>query len=477
MKKLVSLILAITLSFSCLFGCSQVGSPSSSISGAVSSDSNFASKSEMPITLNFIAAKFVETLAMEEYGVSAAQNYNAKLNTAWYTFGETREKLILDKKSGAGEWDITYVDSKWVPEFAQLGLLTPIDDLLKMDGVDASSVNMDDFVDIHLQRQQYDGKTWTLPILAAYVTLAYRTDLFENPEEQKNFKERYGYDLTVPENYDQFMDISEFFTRQKGEMLCGEVLENDFYGTVHSNKKGDFLWHDYINYLVAFGADIIFDPDTMQVTWNSPENVAAATYYKDLMKYQPPENINMAGAEANATFASGYCAMEIEFLNRLASVVDADGSKVSGKVKYALPPSVSGVSGREHAFLVNTNGTGIYAGSKNQVQAFNLLNDILSTEGQKQMALNNVGYIPTRQSVWDDPEVQAAMPTVAEYANLVNEAEPYTFAHPQIPEYPQISDIAQASISNIISGGDVQQCLDDAQAKIEAIMTEAGYYK
>ncbi|MEQ2528911.1 sugar ABC transporter substrate-binding protein [Bacillaceae bacterium CLA-AA-H227] len=458
MVKKIKVVFLVILIISVITGCAQ-------------NVENSADSS----TIDFTSPQFVETLAMNDYGSQLAEDKKINLNPAWYTFDQTREKLVLDFKSGSNEWDLVYVDSQWVPEFAQLGLVSPVEELIDLEGVEKENFNIDDFIDVHLDRQEYDGKTWSLPILSAYITLAYRTDLFESPVEKAAFKDNYGYELQVPKTYSEFMDVSEFFTRKKGDTLNGEILENDFYGTVHSNKRGSFLWHDYISYLVAFGGDIIFDPETMEPTWNSPENIETAKYYKELLKYQPPENINMTGGEATAVFSNGYAAMQIEFLNRLASVVDTEESKVSGKVQYTLPPSREGIKGREHAFLVNTNGFGIYSNSENKTEATNLLTEILSTEGQKWMTLNNPGYIPTRTSVWEDPEVKQAYPEINEYVNEVENVKPYTFAHPQLPEYPQASEIAITSLHEILSGADVEETLNAAQEELEELFKSAGY--
>ena len=48
-----------------------------------------------------------------------------------------------------------------------------------------------------------------------YHTWFYRTDLFEDPEEQAAFKEKYGWDLQWPETWEQLDQVSEFFNRPR----------------------------------------------------------------------------------------------------------------------------------------------------------------------------------------------------------------------------------------------------------------------
>ena len=53
--------------------------------------------------------------------------------------------------------------------------------------------------------------------------VAYRKDWFEDAAEKTAFKVRYGYELAVPDTWDQFRDVAEFFTRP-GENKYGCVL-------------------------------------------------------------------------------------------------------------------------------------------------------------------------------------------------------------------------------------------------------------
>src|ERR1035437_5365857 len=70
----------------------------------------------------FAAPQFVETEAMAQLGQKGAAKYGYQLEPVWFTFDGAREKLVLDFKGGATNWDLVYVDSKWIPEFAKLKL-------------------------------------------------------------------------------------------------------------------------------------------------------------------------------------------------------------------------------------------------------------------------------------------------------------------------------------------------------------------
>ena len=46
----------------------------------------------------------------------------------------------------------------------------------------------------------FDGKTYGLVVDGDVLVTYYRKDLFEDPENQEAFKEKYGYDLAPPKN-------------------------------------------------------------------------------------------------------------------------------------------------------------------------------------------------------------------------------------------------------------------------------------
>ena len=52
---------------------------------------------------------------------------------------------------------------------------------------------------------------WALPAMGDVVGWTYRKDWFARPELQKEFKEKYGWDLGPPATYDQLKQIAEFF--------------------------------------------------------------------------------------------------------------------------------------------------------------------------------------------------------------------------------------------------------------------------
>lgn len=169
-----------------------------------------------------------------------------------------------------------------------------------------------------------------------------RNDLFEHPEEQKNFKEKYGYALAAPTNFKQMHDIAEFFTRKKGATLAGKVLKRPFYGIVFEGIPGGTASIDFIfNYAKNWGGGILKDgkPDL-----NSPENIAALQYWSSLWKFAPPKVSEFSLIEVPNAMGNGIAAQAIAWSDYMLSIDKEGQSRFAGKFVYAPIPTVKGKS-------------------------------------------------------------------------------------------------------------------------------------
>jgi multiple sugar transport system substrate-binding protein len=340
-----------------------------------------------------------------------------------------------------------------------------------------AAVQPKDFITLTTAGLELGGKLWAMPMLAAPYMMAYRTDLFADPTEQQAFRAKYGYPLAVPQTYKQLMDVAQFFTRKAGQKLAGQTLTQDFYGVILANKSGGFLFHRFEHILVAYGADLIYDPKTMQPTANSPQSIAAASYYVALHKYTQPGTETMTGGAAERIMASGRGAIAMDALDNMLSVLPvAKLSKIVGKVGYALLPTQ--LSSRPHANVGDANGLAIYALTQHKDEAFKLATAVLSTAGTKQVMREYPALVPMRASVIRDPEVRTNYANVFNAMNTFLSGKPYTVFIPPLKEWVQAQDIYEQALSAAMSGQQsVPDALNAAQAKEVELFKRAGYMK
>ena len=74
----------------------------------------------------------------------------------------------------------------------------------------------------------WNGKVLSQTMDGDVHTYTYRIDLFENPDNQKAFKAKYGYDLAPPKTWKQYLDIAEFFQQP----------DKGLWGTAEAFRRG-----------------------------------------------------------------------------------------------------------------------------------------------------------------------------------------------------------------------------------------------
>jgi multiple sugar transport system substrate-binding protein len=424
-----------------------------------------------------------EAVAFREAATEAGNRLGVKVEVLNFTVDQLHDKLLLDFQAKNPAWDIVFVTTTSAAEWMRLGLVTPISTFMKENPavVDERVLDKEDLY--RTEDFTFGGQWVGFPTYSTGVSLFWRTDLFNDATEKGNFQRKYGYALKPPGTYAEFRDLAEFFTRRKGEPLMGKPLEADLYGTVHSNKPPSFLWYDFVNYLVAFGANDIYDPATKQPTMNAKPAVDAVKYYVELAKFQPPGHLNMSSGEAASLFAAGHVAMQIEYFQRMTAIaLNPTKSKVHDRIDFTVLPSQKGVAGRPHAMHAGGNAVAIYSLSKNKAAAYKVMELASTRELQKKVLVERFpsgGWVPPRMSLLKDPEMQQRYPWMKRALNdLLLGKDLYYFQLGQIPEYFASIDIVGAQIHKALAGQvTAEAAMAAAQGELEALFKRAGYIK
>ena len=161
-----------------------------------------------------------------------------------------------------------------------------------------------------------DGKTYALMYDGDMLQVAYRKDLFDDPTEQKNFKAKYGWDLAPAANWDQFMQISEFFTRPP-----------NLYGTAFYAARG-FCYAWFINIFAGLGGR--WFSDDMKPGINSDAGVKALETLVKMKDYAVPNILQIDYPALNEVFLNGSTAMVIQW-NDLALKVGEPADEQGGR--------------------------------------------------------------------------------------------------------------------------------------------------
>ncbi len=268
------------------------------------------------------------------------------------------DRLSTTLAAKSKEPSLLISDSQWLGQFYAGGHIRRLNDIIEKDPELQQLLNRFDESLIYFYMTFPQGNKNNIVGFAHegdVLLFAYREDLFTHPAERENFKAKYGYDL--PQKYEdwypaqldwyQIRDIAAYFTRKAGDELAGRRLEQDFYGiALHMSKAYDSIACPFGTLLYVHG-EYWWDPETGQVDGyvNSPRAKQALEFYKSLIKYSPPNALEIWFDEANSVMQAGRVAMIYNWAGFLPSLFDPTASKVYNVVKVVPPPGHKGADG------------------------------------------------------------------------------------------------------------------------------------
>ena len=330
-----------------------------------------------------------------------------KVNIDQYAFDALRDKMTLEFVAGSGYFDIVYLSPGY------LGELVENDYIMDVSGyMETLDFQREDFLPaaIEISRYGVGDEIWGFPYLADTTVLLYRKDLFEDPDNQADFENQFGYELPIPTmddplNTDQFLDLAKFFTR--GDMYgFGYPQTGVAYGNLYILP---WIW--------TFGEDY-FD-ENYQVTVNSPKGIAAMEYARELQNYQPPGVLGWDYGDHMPYFYEGKLAMTAGWFHLGVEANNPEISAVAGDVGYTTVPW-NPESGLETGKAVLGGGSlAITKDSKNPEAAFVYLNWMF---GNKERALEWYlnGGSATLKAIYEAPEVYEKFPWSEEFFPIAN---------------------------------------------------------
>lgn len=259
----------------------------------------------LPSRLGVDMSPLFAEYAKEKYG------YDVSFSFAEAPFSALFQKAASTLATRSQEYNIIISDSQWLGAFAEPGWIVKVSDLIaKYPELDIEWYD-DVVVNSYMEYPEGSGEYWGLPQEGDTIALFVRTDLFANPDEQKAFKEKYGWDL--PQTFEDwekismtaFEDIAAFFTRP----------DQDLYGTaMQYSKEYDFMTMYLYPFMFSMGGDI-WDPKERKVygILNSDVNAQAMEWNKKMLQFQPPGAINYGIAEEIDAFTQDKVATAFQW--------------------------------------------------------------------------------------------------------------------------------------------------------------------
>jgi trehalose/maltose transport system substrate-binding protein len=270
-----------------------------------------------------------------------------------------------------------------------------------MDLREAFAGETGEFFESIVQNNTVNGQLVCIPWFADTGVLYYRTDLLNK------------YGLSVPSTWDDLTTMASLI--QKGEREAGNP---DFWGYVWQGKAYEGLTCNALEWQVSAAGGTIVAPEGT-VTVNNPETAGALDRARGWVgTISPPGVLTYQEEEARNLFQSGNAAFMRNWPYAYALGV-AEGSPIRGRFELTSLPS--GTGGKAAALGGWQLGVAKY--SRNPGLAVGFVKLLTSAEAQKRRAID-AALLPTRPSLYGDPDVAAALPFIASMKDPLANAMP-----------------------------------------------------
>lgn len=367
---------------------------------------------------------------------------------------EIDKEIKSDMAAGTTSWCVGSNHSSFAPQYE--GLYVDLNDYVPAETVA-------EFVQGNIGASTVGGELLMLPRAQFDVSvLYYLKSNYEDADKAAAFKAEYGYDLAVPETWEQVKDQAIFFADPP-----------NFYGTQYAGKDEAIVGRFY-EMVVAEGGNYL-DEDFKPI-FNSDAGQRALQWFVDLYEAGavPAGTTSYVWDDLGQGFASGTVALNLDWPGWAGFFNDPSSSKAAGNVGVAIQPMGSvtrtGWSGH-HGFSVTQK-------CDNKDAAASLV--MFLTSEDSQTAESSGGSLPTRSAVWE-ANVAAAKsgddPFRAEALEAFAAGAEYAFAVPPIPEWGETTNIVFPELQAAILGDKtVEEALNDAAEAVDELMRDSGYY-
>jgi len=379
----------------------------------------------------------------------------------WGTFGD---RFSTEMAAQGDAWDMVVGDSQWLGQGATSGWYVDLTEFMTSTGIKDTVTAAT--LTYYGEYPTGSGTYWAFPTEGDADGWSYRKDLFENPDEMAAFEAEYGYPLAVPEDFTQLKDIAEFFTRPDAGL----------YGVaIYTQKDYDALTMGVENTMFPWGGSWQ-DPATNEVVGivNSPENVEAVQFYRDLyVCCQWPGGSNAFFTETNDAMISGQAAMSMNYFAFFPSLVN-EGQNPNYFDKMGFFPNPKGPTGEQGAAL---GGQGMsivaYISPERQEAAMAFIEWFAKEETQQKWA--ELGGYTCNTNVLQSDAFLNATPYNPAFAETMTFVKDFW----NIPIYAELLEVTQRELSKfVIEGtGTAQEAMDTIATEQDAILREKGYIK
>lgn len=348
---------------------------------------------------------------------------------------EQHQFYVINLRAGSADFDVMALDVIWVAEFARAGWLNDLTETF----VPADRKN---FFKGPLAAIHYQARAYAIPWFMDAGLLYYRRDLLAK------------YMFEPPKTWEELSKIAAVIKQR----------EPNLYGFVWQGKQYEGLVCNSLEYIWSAGGDVMRDG---RAVLDSPENLRALAFMRALVHDSgvSPELVTTATEEPSRRIFGGGKAVFLRNWPYAWTLFEQPDSPVKGKVGITVLPHFSG---HDSAATLGGWQLGVNKHSQHPNEASAFVQYLTSAQAQKALALA-YGLNPARRTLYDDPDLIAAQPHMAQLRAIFDHARP----RPVTPQYVRLSQVLQSEFSAVVAGlKSPADALASAQEQIDAILKQ-----
>ncbi|KKB80229.1 ABC transporter substrate-binding protein [Devosia soli] len=354
-------------------------------------------------------------------------------------FGQYRLWLA----AGNADIDVYQTDVIWAPQLAEH--FTDLTEAMK-------DVVGNHFPSI-IESQTVDGKLVAMPAFTDAPALYYRKDLLEK------------YGKSVPTTWTELeATAKEIMDAERG------AGASELWGFVFQGNAYEGLTCDALEWVVSNGGGQIIEADGT-ISINNEQAAAAIDRAAGWVGTIAPDGVlAYMEEESRGVWQLGNAVFMRNWPYAYA-LSNGDDSAVKGKFDVAPLPAGDGEGARSAATLGGWN-MAVSKYSPDQDAAIELVKFLASEEVQKERAINQ-SNLPTIPALYEDKDVLAASPFMANWKAIFEQAVPRPSA-PTKTNYNEVSSLFWSAVHDTLSGnGTAAENLEVLEADLNDLKGDA----
>jgi multiple sugar transport system substrate-binding protein len=335
--------------------------------------------------------------------------------------------------------DVLMVQVDWVAEYAELGMLEPLDPWIAKEPKEF----MDNiFLTFH---KKWQGKQYYLPLHSGCVALYWNTELFKKA----------GI-AGPPKTWEEYVAVAGKITNPEAKIFATTA-------TLQVEPPTN-MTYDIYPLIYQAGGDVI-DEKTNKAVFNSPAGVKAIEWYVDLVnksKVAVPGVLSNGEKEKRANFGAGNIAMMFEGPWGIAIQ-----RQLNPNLKYDIALLPKGVT---TGTVVRGSLDTVTTQAQNKEAAWKFIRWISGPVGNEMWA-KGTGDFPARKDVAERPfyRENKLVQAFVQQMLLPNAKSPNL----GMPNAVQLNKVLTVEIQNVVQGKKTaKQALDDAAAEWNKVLVK-----